>query len=1219
MAKKWDWVFALMFVALVWVFIPGANAQTASTGALTGTVTDPSGAAIANVTVTVLNVGTGQSRTAKTGADGAYNLPLLQPGFYSVKFEATGFNTTEVPPIQINVTETAVLNHGLVVGSQSQQVVVTAESAEAVQTANATLGDVVSGTGATGLPLTTRNYTNLLGLSSGASAAVFNATTLGKGSTDIAVNGQSTGQNNVQMDGASVSNNAAANVITENGLNPGIGLVNPDAIQEFKIQTSLFDASYGRNPGASVNVVTKDGTNEIHGTLFEFFRNTDLNANDFFRNNSLPVDGVPTNSRQVLKQNQFGGVVGGPIKKDKLFYFVSYQGTRQINGAAAQGYSAPTLLPIPDTRTAAAVGAEFCPGGPDGGNSSTTTPFLAGVPVAQVKCDGSNINPVALAMLQYKNPDGSYFIPGIAGAVTNSKNQSTGTPTTFSIPARFREDQELGNLDYVIDSKNTLSARYFYTYDPTSVSFGCSTGGGAPSLCLPNTAVQNILGNHYGNLRLTTILSNNLVNEARFSIQRNTLFTSLLTQPTAPQFGITPNVPSIAALPAITVTGFFTVGAATNYPSNKAINNWEIADTLSWTHGKQTFRFGAELERDRYNWILAGLANGNGLTFGTIQDFLLGLPGCPPSDTAAQCIAAEAAGTANGSGSSNIASNGGDTAVVPPGGIVHGYRTPYGNAFVQDDIKIRPNFTLNVGLRWEYDSILYDSLGDVTNIWPSLINTVPIPGSTPATGTLAGFVVASNYNFNAWPLPPVGGVYQNTHKTPEQGNTPLTNFAPRLGFAWSPLANNRFVLRGGAGYFYDRVGQGNYDVSTTQGEPYATSDFGAGLGNYYSSFQAPWLPTSLGWTPRWVNFAGNGTGSQLGQIMMDPNWRTPLVYEWNLFTQYEFIHDWTIEVGYVGSRGIHQFDGRQINEAQLVGNPLGTNTLNAPGIAAGLVTSNSVANALLRVPYLGFAPGGMTDDQTQGDTKFNSLQATLRRRFSHGLQVEAAYTYSRAFNTVYSDNDPNVSVYQPNSAYHPQRLAINYLWTLPLGTHQGWMDKALSGWGVSGVTIVQDGTPLTPTNTTGGTIFGFGGAGTPVTSTAEYCPGMGAANVASAGSVQQRLGGRYSSTAWFNTSAVGCALPTLTGTTGTLWGNVPPGVILGPGQFNWDISLTKSTKVGGIREDGTLEFRTEFFNAFNHPQFSNPTTVDASKATFGQITSTSVNPRLIQFGLKYAF
>jgi hypothetical protein len=181
------------------------------------------------------------------------------------------------------------------------------------------------------------------------------------------------------------------------------------------------------------------------------------------------------------------------------------------------------------------------------------------------------------------------------------------------------------------------------------------------------------------------------------------------------------------------------------------------------------------------------------------------------------------------------------------------------------------------------------------------------------------------------------------------------------------------------------------------------------------------------------------------------------------------------------------------------------------------------------------------------------------------------------------------------------------------------MDKALSGWGVSGVTIVQDGTPLTPTNTTGGTIFGFGGAGTPVTSTAEYCPGMGAANVASAGGVQQRLGGRYSSAAWFNTAAVSCALPTLPGTTGTLWGNVPPGIILGPGQFNWDISLTKTTKVGGIREDGALEFRSEFFNAFNHPQFSNPGTVDASKATFGQITSTSVNPRLIQFGLKYSF
>ena len=957
----------------------------------------------------------------------------------------------EVPSVAVNVTESAVLNRALVVGTQTQQVVVEAE-AEAIQTSNATLGDVVAGTTAAGLPLTTRNYTNLLGLSAGANAGVFNAVSLGKGTSDIAVNGTSNSQNNVQMDGVSITNNAAQGTLTENGLNPGIGLVNPDAISEFKIQTSMFDAGYGRNPGASVNVLTKSGTNELHGSVFEFFRNTVLNANDFFRNQSPAVNGVPNNSRQVLNQNQFGGVIGGPIKKDKLFFFFSYQGTRQINGASAQGYSAPVLLPIfpggDRSNTAAlkaSLGATFCPTGTDGGSASTTQ-FTSGAhPVAQVSCLGSNINPVAISLLQLKNPDGNYFIPSSA-AVTSSSGTSIGQATTFSIPARFTENQILGNFDYVVNGKNTLSSRYFYTQDPTQVSFGCSTGGGAPSTCLPNTAVTNRVENHYMALKLTTILTNHLVNEARTSLQRNTIEARPASALTATQFGMTPNVAQINYLPTTAVTGFFTIGTAGNYPSSKWITDWEVADELSWTHGKHTLRFGVEVERDRYNWNLVGLANGN-LAFNNIQDFLLGLPGCTPGDTAAICDAKVTAGTANGSASSSIANTGGTAAVIPPGGLWHGYREPFGDAYVQDDIKIKPQFTLNLGLRWEYDSLPYDSQGLSSNIWPSLINTVPIPGSTPATGTLAGFVIPSNWNFQINPAAQVGGLYQNTHKGVVGLSTPLTNFAPRVGIAWSPLASNRLVVRAGGGYFYDRIAQSNINVAFTQGEPYATSDFASGAANYYSTFAVPFAPATLQWTPRWVNFA-TGASSNIGQILVEQNYRTPVVYEWNLFTQYEFLPHWTLEMGYVGSHGIHQAGARQLNEAQLVGDPNHTNTVVAPGIAAGLVTQNLVKNASLRVPYLGFAPVGLNYDQADSDIKFNSLQATLRKQFSHGFQAQAAYTWSRAFNTVYNSNDPNAPVYGLNSQYHPQRLAISYLWNLPLGNHQGFLGKVANGLGL---------------------------------------------------------------------------------------------------------------------------------------------------------------------------
>jgi len=1145
---------------------------------------------------------------------------LLPPGTYSVKFESSGFNATEVPSVTVNVTETAVLNQALTVGSQNQEVTVQAE-AEAVQTSNATLGDVVGTTATIGLPLTTRNYTNLLGLSAGANAAVFNASNLGKGTTDIAVNGASLVQNDVQMDGVSISVGATNGQLADSANSPGIGVVNPDAVQEFKIQTSLFDAGYGRNPGANVNVVTKSGTNDFHGSAFEFFRNTDLNANDFFRNQSY-IGTTPNNSRQVLNQNQFGGVVGGPIKKDKLFFFASFQATKQINGAAAQGFSSPTLVPLfpgGDRSNAAAleasVGAALCPSGPDGGLAS----YGAGPAnsYTQLACNGSNINPAALAMLQAKNPDGTYLIPSSGPGVTAAKpGVSSGQNTTYSIPARFTEYQGLGNLDYVIDSKNTLSARFFSTSDYQLINFACGT-------CLPYSGETSQNFNTSGILKLTTILSPHLVNEARLSIQKLSSAFGIGGNLTAPEFGITPNVASIKGLPQMAITGLFTFGVPFNDPQTKWPSDWDAADELSWTHGKQTFRFGVEYERDRYNWNLPGLATGV-LTFQTIQDFLLGLPGCAVPGSAA-CTTSTSAGLTNGSSLSNIANSGQYASVVPPGGLNHEYRTPYGAAYVQDDIKVTQQFTLNLGLRWEYDAFPYDTNGLTSDVWQSLINTVPIPGSTPATGTLAGFVVPSNWNFAANAAPPVGGLYQGSHKGFQQQNTPLTDFAPRLGFAWSPLSSSRLVVRGGTGYFYDRVGQGNFNQSITQGEPYATSDFASGAANYFSSLQVPYAPTSLQWTPRWVNFAAGATSvsSNIAEPQAEANARTPLVYEWNLFTQYEFLSNWTMEIGYVGSRGIHQYNGSmQANAAQLVGNPLGNNTLTAPGIASGLVTTNTVQNASLRVPFLGFAPAGMQTAGDDGDMKFNSFQGTLRKRFSHGFQAQAAYAYSRSFVTFLAGNtatynNPDILVYQQNPSYHPQRLAISYLWNLPLGSHQGLLDKLTSGWAWSGVTVVQNGTPLTVTDSRGGAIYGLNGTGT-IISTAQYAAGMGAANAASSGSVEQRLGGRNGGAGWFNPASF-TTLPNVPTSNGTGWGDSSMGIVSGPGQFNWDMSLTKSTKVGGIREDAMLQFRTEFFNAFNHPQFSNPAVTDVSKGTFGQITSSSVNPRLIQFALKYIF
>src|SRR5437660_1542897 len=316
------------------------RAQTPGTGALTGTVKDPSGAVIPNATVTLTSVDTGQARTTMTGADGVYRFSLLPPGNYRVRIESSGFKPVEVPSVTVAVTETAVLDRNLEVGAQAQTVTVEGE-VENIQTASSTLGTVVNTRSMESLPLSTRNYTNLLAMTAGANAGVANSTTLGKSATGIAVNGADIGQNTYLQDGVAVNTWSSTNT-TQEGTNSGaFPTPNPDTIQELKIQTSNYDAGYGRNPGANVNVVTKGGTNRSNGSGFEFFRNTALNANDYYRN-------AAGGSKLVLNQNQYGGTFGGPLKKDKLFFFAAYQETSEKNGIAGFGYSVVNLTPIPN-------------------------------------------------------------------------------------------------------------------------------------------------------------------------------------------------------------------------------------------------------------------------------------------------------------------------------------------------------------------------------------------------------------------------------------------------------------------------------------------------------------------------------------------------------------------------------------------------------------------------------------------------------------------------------------------------------------------------------------------------------------------------------------------------------------------------------------------------------------------------------------------------------
>jgi hypothetical protein len=1029
----------------------------------------------------------------------------------------------------------------------------------------------------------------------------------------MSVNGNDPGQNNFQMDGVNITNFANSGSANDASLYAGVGIPNPDSIQEFKVQTSTYDSSYGRNPGANVNVVTKSGTNQFHGTAFEFLRDTIFNANDFFYNRNNPASAT---TKQILNQNQFGGVLGGPVIKNKLFLFGSYQGTRQKNGLASQGVTTALLPPIPaGDRSAAgfraALGAASCPDNHPG-DSNFKTPSGS----QNVLCDGSNINPVALNILNIKLPDGSYYIPG--SGVAGYKQ------ATFTSPAIYNGDQGLVNFDYVINAKHTLSGRWFYTNDPQIAPLGGQLPG-APSL-LGFDNVNSVL-------KLTTIVTNSIVNEARVSMQRNLAQTNAQAVPgvTNAQLGITPNVPGVTLPPpfGISASGFSILGGINN-GTYSVTNQTQIADQVSLSRGRHTIRAGFEWERN--NWPIVWSGTRGNFTVGSFNDLLVG----GPQNTATgqpgninQCLFCTRSA---------------------PQGIIHGFNAAGGSAFFQDDYKASSRLTLNLGVRWEYNGALTDKYGNLTQSWVSRIQAVPLPPSVPTTSGpgVSQWVVPDN--FIAHYGQPPDGVLVNSRGTALRERAPLTNFGPRIGFAYQ--ASRKLVVRGGAGIFYDRVGGDRIVYSVEQGNPYsATIDFNS-FNSLTLASPFPATPVLGTFSSRYVSFAPTcvandtlpGCTSNLNVPFLDEVIHTPLVRQYNLGIQYEFADRWVLEAGFVGSSSINLMEQYHNNNTANLASP--ANPING-------VTTNTTLNVLLRVPYLGYQAVGVRGTAFDAFANYNSFQATVRKQFSRGFTFQGAYTWSKAMTIEYNDvaNSNNAGdlgqQYGPATFSRPQRFVTNYSYDLPFGAHTGVMEKVLGGWNVSGVTLLQGGSPITIADQTAGTLFGTNGTSQAGFGRVQIAPGASYSSIATPGGVEDRLGGASGGPGWFNKSAfiappamspTGTIYSSVVGSTGqaqcaaanpgitcgTLFGNSGTGIINGPGQFNFDLSILKTTK---IFESQTIQFRAEFFNAFNHPQFTNPNygqgaiygLPNFAAGNFGQITSTSVNPRVIQFALKYMF
>lgn len=1143
---------ATILIIAVMAAPKGMFAQTAETGALGGTVTDATGAVVSGASVRVINAATGQVRITTSQANGRYTVALLPPGSYRVEVTKPDFEAAVNPSIRVNVADTLRFDVVMQVGSV-QQTVTVRESTLIVQTESSTVGRVVNQQVVESLPLVTRNYTQIIGLSPGIEAQVTNASELGRGSGGVSptqstagtfVHGARSYDNNYQMNGISVNDNEATG-----GSSGGVPIPNADTIEEFKVQTGLYDAGFGHNAGANIDVVTKGGSNQFHGSLFEFFRNEDLNANNFFFNRAHQPRGV-------LRQNQFGFTLGGPIVKDKVHFFTSYQGTRQLNGAstAINTTCTATLFepPLTDNRSAQVLGRLFA------GQAGA----LGGTAIA---ADGSNINPAALALLNFKLPNGNFLIPTPQVIDTTQPFASQGF-SAFSEPCRYDEDQFMVNLDYLQSTKSKFSERFFFVDGAQNISFPVGTfvpPGNVPGF--PSNVINN---SRTFSLSHTYTFSSHLLNVARAGF--NNLVGSLA--PHSPYKFSDVGIGEAAQnndLPSITIAGSLNMGPSG--PLEFTQNSYSLDDSLSYVRGRHSMRFGGGITRLQNN--LSNVRTGGNIEFLSFPDFLLGL-------SAAQ----------NGSGFSNVFAS-----LDALGEFDRAYRAWERNLYYQDDFKVSPTFTLNLGLRYEYLGLYGDTGGRNANFDTQRANPNP-----PDAGTIQGYVVASNFKGT---IP--AGVIRSDNPWAVAG-TGQNTLGPRLGFAWQLLPNStRLVLRGGGGVYYSRP-TGEAFIQNVFGAPFSVTRINVSATNANATLQNPFPPSP----PSFPFFPPYSPTTSTTVFDDAQDIRPGIIYQYGLNLQTALTPNMLLEVGYVGARGTHLLHQRSANQAMSA----------TPSNPIRGATENTVDNLPQRLPILGIPPDGLVQVESAGASWYNGLEVSLTRRFGKGLQFLASYTYSRTLDTdgaavnttaggnaitTGNQNDPR-SRYGPTDYSRPQRLIISYVYDMPgPKSKTGWRGRFLGGWALAGVATFQAGQYITILNTNPFNVFGISEDRASISSS---CDG----HYVTGGSVDSKLGNYFNSSCFTSPAVIS------SDGKGTGFGNSGVGIARGPDQRNFDIALIKRTSVGWPSEGSNVEFRTEMFNAFNTPQFSNPDN-SLSSPTFGQISSVSVAPRLVQFALKLNF
>lgn len=1095
---------------------------------LSGVISDPSGAGIPNTDVSIKNVMTDVVRDVKTDSDGYYTAPNLLPGRYEVTVTAAGFATVVQKEITLTVGATPVLNLSLRVGQVNERVEVTTAPPN-VELASSTVSGNIDATTVRELPLNGRDWTTLATLQAGVDTVPVqqpNQGTAPKGNrgygNQMTISGTRPQQNNYRLDGISIndySNGAPGSVA---GLNLGV-----DAISEFSVLTSNYSAEYGRTSGGVINAITKSGTNRFHGGIFEFLRNSALDARNFFDGSVVPP----------FKRNQFGGSAGGPIKKDKTFIFGSYEGLRQsLTGTT------PLVIPSATARLGELCLAADC-------STFEQHPEIATNGIGKYL---TSFWPAPKASDPVCNPSTGVCAVGSAG---NTALESVQTASTA------REDFWTTRVDHKISDKDSLFGTYLFddavTHSPDPLN---------------TWLVGNLSRRQAVILEENHIFSPILANTVRFGFSRvsaivNSTISAINPASKDATLGIYTTHPQFA--PQINVGGIQGAGGGLGSDPTYRYhwNSFQFYDDAFWTHGLHSLKFGFAVERMQDN-VLADLQPTGLIAFDSLKPFFQNAP------TTA-------------------------IATIPGELTERGIRQTLFGGYVQDDWRIRPRLTLNLGLRYEMTTVPTEVLGKLSNL-----RTMTSP--TIFTGS------------------------------PYFRNPTLRNFEPRVGLAWGPFGNGKTSVRAAFGFFDVVPLPAAFSLAVDQSAPFylfftATSFATCALPNKT-------FPTCIGDANADPAFA------TLQTAFVEFNPKRNYVMIWNLNIEHEVAHDTSIMIGYVGNRGVHM-----LNREDDINSVIPTQTSQGLLMPFGPASIPACTEATLSIVTGGSCKvnpgfGDVRGIYWNGDAFYDALEAEVKKRFGTSLNIQGSYTWGRAIDTGSATviGDPfQTSISSPyffckkcrrglSDFNISQSFSAHVLWNVPSPKNLGMIGtQALGGWQLGSIITAQTGVPFTPIIT--GDALGLGSAD----------PWAFPSLVAGCNPIASNFKNNPNGPIYYNTK---CFTLPLQGSipdaqchkvvdpnTGqnaclNLFGKVGRNSLVGPKLVNVDFSVYKNFPIRKISESFNVQFRAELFNIFNHANFAPPinnvavlTPQPALFPTAGFLDRTTTTSRQVQFGLKVNF